>query len=179
MILLINFLCAVSVQARSVSEQHPAAISCEQITLAKPGVGSAYQGTIKNEDYGFSAEVPAGLTGWSGVDQNAPFHGFTIFLNSQANACINFELHMRLDENDALKPLRSAKSLHLGDAQAWQSARSEKIKKVGMTNISTLFSFKRGKQIFDGNVILISPVSQLEGARRIYDKFIAKLVFSK
>lgn len=174
---LIVWLFSLSAQAGSISERQQQVISCEQVTLSKPGLGRAFQGNIKNDDYAFSVEIPAGLIGWDGVDQMAPFHGFTIFLDSQMNACINFEIHVRVDESDAPKLPRSSKSVHLGDAQAWQSIRNIKNKKMGIANASTLFSFRRGNQTFDGEVLLISPTSQLTNTKSVYHKLIATLAF--
>ncbi|MFZ6679102.1 hypothetical protein [Undibacterium sp. Tian12W] len=177
LILLINVLFVVNAQARPINERQPQVISCEQLTSSKPGLGRAFQGSITNDDYAFSAVIPAGLTGWDGVDQSASFHGFTIFLNSQISMCINFEIHRRIDEKDTPVPSWLSKSISLGDAQAWQSSRSQKNKKTGMTNVSTLFSFNRGNQIYDGEIILIAPTAEITGAKSIYDKFITTLVF--
>lgn len=87
-------------------------------TLSRPGVGSAFRGTVRNDDYAVSVQIPKGLVGWEGTDPPAPFHGFTIFLDPQMTACIVFEVHIRVDEDDTLKPHGSAASMHLGEASA-------------------------------------------------------------
>jgi hypothetical protein len=37
---------------------------CTDIVLTHPGLGPAYRGLVKNEDYDFTVNVPTGFTGW-------------------------------------------------------------------------------------------------------------------
>src|SRR5271169_3900545 len=81
--------------------QHPsdAAVStCEQETLARPGFGVSYKGTVRNDDYRFYANIPNGYVGW-GAAPNAPFHGFSIFINpkKKASSCIVFRIAIHID----------------------------------------------------------------------------------
>jgi hypothetical protein len=154
-------------------------IDCGQATMTKPGVGNAFQGVIANEDYAFTARVPSGLTGWGGVDREAPFHGFTIFLDSQMSACIYFELHTRVNEEDAPKLLHSEKKMRLGEARAWQSVLIGQVGNARLTNIRTSFTFKRRDRVDDGEVVLIAPASKLSEAKRTYAAFIRSLKFSQ
>lgn len=152
-------------------------LQCTEATKSKSGDGQAYRGTVTNEDYGFSAKIPEGLTAWGGVALEAPFHGFTIFLNSQGSACILFEVHIRVDQEDILHRPASATPIRLGKATAWQSVLSGHVATGGLTNVRTSFSFKQLDQVDDGEVLLIAPTSELTGAKRVYDAFIQSLRF--
>jgi len=68
-------------------------VTCDTISLARPGSGTSYIGSIDNSDYRFSAVIPNGLTAW-GAGPVAPFHGFVFFLNNKGSraSCINFEI---------------------------------------------------------------------------------------
>ena len=69
--------------------------TCSGVSLAGPGNGVPYKGTIRNSDYRFTARIPIGLTGW-GAGSSAPFTGFIVYLSNQEGraACINFEIHV-------------------------------------------------------------------------------------
>ena len=84
---------------------------CEEATRARPQTSVAYTGQVDNDDYKLSLRVPDGLKGWGGVAPNAPFHGFTIFLDSEPDACVLFEVHLRVDPTDAPEHPAS-RSLH-------------------------------------------------------------------
>ena len=154
-------------------------IDCGQATAVQPEVGNAFRGVVANEDYGLSARIPSGLTGWGGVAKDAPFHGFTIFLDSQKKACIDFQIHIRVDDDDAPKRSLHATSMRLGKARAWQSIREGRVADESVTNIRTSFSFKQPNQVDDGEVLLIVPTSRLPEAKRTYDAFIRSLKFSR
>src|SRR4051794_34683091 len=96
MVFVYAILSVLSVAVSNAADYRAAARSCEQTGISMPGIGHPFTGTIHNEDYDFSATVPAGLTGWSGVAESSPFHGFTIYLDATRQSCIVFEIHVRI-----------------------------------------------------------------------------------
>ena len=140
--------------------QTPKVVTCSQATLTKPEVGVAYRGAVTNDDYKFFATVPEGYIGWGGVAANAPFHGFTIFLDHSLRSCILFEVHMRVDDADGPLRLSSAKPLSLGQARAWQTSSVAIAKGGQIMNLKTIFTFDHDGQIYDGQITLVSPVSE-------------------
>ena len=94
---LIVLLIAVSFTKAAycqVSVHRSKVVNCAQATRTRPQIGNVFRGSVSNDDYAFSARIPNGLTGWGGVYKDAPFHGFTIFLDSNMEACIVFEVHL-------------------------------------------------------------------------------------
>jgi hypothetical protein len=168
-----------STHAHAERPGHSKVSDCGMATFSRPGVGSAFSGTVRNDDYAFSVQIPNGLVGWAGVDPPAPFHGFTIFLDPQMTTCIVFEVHIRVDEDDTSKPRRSAALMRLGEASAWQAIREGRVADADMTNISTVFSFEQSDQIDDGEVLLIAPTAKLPTAKRVYETFMRSLVFGR
>jgi hypothetical protein len=165
--------------ARPASARPLTVTNCSRVTTTRPGVGNVFRGVVANDDYGFVARIPRGLKGWGGVAQDAPFHGFTIFLNPQMSACILFEVHVRVDEEDAPRHPHSASPMWFGKARAWQSIHDGEVESERLTNISTSFSFKRPAQIDDGEVLLIAPTSMLPEVKRRYDAFVRSLKFRR
>lgn len=153
--------------------------NCSEVASVKAGEGRAFRGSIKNSDYSFVAKIPKGFTGWDGADRDAPFHGFVIFFDRNMTACINFEIHIRVDQADAPKLPPDGKSIKLGAASAWRIMRRGKIGKERVTNVSTMFSFENLGQISDGEIILISPTDNLDHLRTYYDDFLYSLKFYK
>jgi hypothetical protein len=147
-------------------------------------VGAAYRGEVAIDDYKFAAHIPEGMIGWGGVASGAPFHGFTIFLGSAMQSCILFEIHVRVNhvsvnEDEAPLRLESAKTFSLGEAKAWQTSTSAMVGTGRLTNVKTLFSFKQGDQIADGEVLLVSPSAELEKTRPIYEAFLRSIRFGQ
>jgi hypothetical protein len=139
----------------------------------RPHIGIAYRGEVSSDDYRFSAHIPDGLTGWGGVGQGAPFHGFTIFLDSKMESCIEFEVHLRVDQADAPGHSLVATPLQLGTAQAWRIVREG----LNVTNITTSFSSKHLSRVDDGEIVLIAPTARLHEAKRAYDAFLDSVKF--
>jgi hypothetical protein len=165
-------------QARqSASDSESRVKSCEKATFAKPGLGRPYKGTVRNSDYDFRASIPPNLTAWSGVADEAPFHGFAVFLDATEQSCILFEVHIRVDENAVVEPPVAAKRLALGKAIGWQKTISGVINGTGFVNTTTTFSFVQADQTDDGEIILVAPLSQAGGLAKIYDEFVHNLDF--
>jgi hypothetical protein len=174
--LLALALAAVTAPRQSGTPGSPV-FDCVHATLTRPGTGHRFTGTIANADYALSAHVPDGLTAWSGVAEEAPFHGFSIALDSHERACIVFEVHLRVAVTDAPARASSAIRIGLGRAQGWQSIRSGRVAGVQMTNVSTVFSFSRGTRTDNGEVLLIVPTADLGKAGPVYDAFIRSIRF--
>jgi hypothetical protein len=151
-------------------------VSCAQATETRPHTGNAYRRSVSNEDYAFSARIPDGLIGWRGVAQDAPFHGFAIFLDSRMEACIIFEVHIRVDD-DTARSSSSTTSVQLGKAQGLQWINEGRISNSDVSNIHLLFSFRQPDQTDDGEVLLITPTSRLKATKAIYDAFVRSIKF--
>lgn len=143
----------------------PKVNNCNQSTVFGPDFGQPYIGKIYNEDYNFSVSVPKDLTGWSGVSESAPFHGFTIFLGNERRSCIVFEVHVRVDYEDA--PQYPPFLLSLGDAKGWKSELHGNVDDVDIINMQTIFSYVGDEFTADGSVKFIAP----HGDRKKYEHF--------
>jgi len=152
-------------------------ITCAQATETQPYAGTRFEGYVSNSDYRFSALIPRGLTGWTGVAERAPFHGFSIFLDDRMNACIVFEIHVRVNEEDSPKKPASAVPVTLGSARGWQSVTQGTIGDANILNIRTDFSHRQGDQIDDGEIVLITPLAEAGEAKAVYKEFIQSLEF--
>jgi len=176
--LLIALSFAITAYCQS-SKRLSEVIGCDQQTYTQPGVGYAFRGYVADEGYAFSVRIPDKLTGWGGVAPGAPFHGFTIFLDAQRRACIYFEVHIRVDEEDAPRSAANSMVIHLGRAEGWQTIRRGIVGKVSITNVTTIFSFRRPNRTDDGKVLLITPTANLRRAKARYDEFIRSLKFGE
>jgi hypothetical protein len=157
----------------------PATVAaCSEATRARSGVGVRYTGVVQNDDYRFSVKIPNGLTGWGGIAPDAPFHGFLIPLDSVTDGCIVFEIHLRVDEVAATKNMAGGKTLTLGTARAWQTQEEGVVRGVAITNIRTVFSSVNPNRVDDGEILLITPASQIERAAKLYKAFLRSLRFS-
>lgn len=154
-------------------------VDCAQATKTRPHVGVAYTGRVTNEDFGLSLRVPSGLTAWGGVAPDAPFHGFTFFLDSATNSCIVVEVHLRVDEEDTPSRPPGSPRLQFGGAEGWQITERGTVHGVSITNVRTEFTFTRPSRTDDGEILLVSPTLKLSGAKRIYDDFLRSLSFSR
>jgi hypothetical protein len=156
------------------TNEPPKVQRCDRATYARPSMGRSFTGHIANDDYAFALNIPAELTAWDGASEEAPFHGFVLFLDPRLRACIIFEIHIRVNEDSAPKRAASAIPRRLGEAKAWQDIRTD----GQLANVSTIFSFKQVDQIDDGEVLLISPESERSRVQGIYDAFVHSLTFS-
>jgi len=175
----ILFLGVIGARAQTVAPPASVVMTCQQVTTTRPDVGVAYKGQVAIDDYKFAARIPSGLIGWGGVASDAPFHGFTIFLGPGVQSCILFEVHVRVNEDEAPLRLDSAKTFSLGEAKAWQTSTSSTVGTARLTNVKTSFSFKHGNQITDGEVLLISPSAELGKTRPIYEAFLRSIKFGQ
>jgi hypothetical protein len=94
-------------------------------------------------------------------------------------ACIVFEVHIRVDEEDAPKRPAGATPIRLGSAEGWQSIRGDGGPNAGVTNVRALFSFNRSNVVEDGEILLIAPSTHLVKARAAYDAFLNSMKFGQ
>jgi len=149
--------------------------TCASISLARPGFGTSYRGTVRNDDYKLSLAIPEGLTGW-GADPVAPFHSFTIFLSQDGDqsSCIVFEIHLRVDRDERADGLRGAR-IRLGNFVGRQEESAGTINGAEVTNVRIRFSVSRAQEVDDGDVWLVTPTKDLEKSRAIFDRFLSQV----
>jgi hypothetical protein len=180
-ILTFIVLCSISSGGSGANKQDASnpIRSCAKAVLTRPGIGPKYRGLLTNSDYRFTADIPAPLTGWGGVADEAPFHGFTIFLDKSARACIIFEIHIRVDgAYPAYRKPQSSSPISLGNATAWQIRSSGTVNDTQIENIITTFSNRqRNSEIDDGSVELITPASHARDSEQTYLQFLQHLRF--
>jgi hypothetical protein len=151
--------------------------TCRQASNVQRNVGVAYTGTINNDDYHISVQVPPRLSGWGGVATSAPFHGFVVFLDSAEQACVVFEIHLRVDDGDAAIRPEAAKAVLMEGAHAWQVRTAGPLGGVTMSNVRTVFTWRHGPQAYDGTVLLVTPVSHEGPSGRVYSTLLRSLTF--
>jgi len=143
--------------------------TCDAIRTPPRESGVRYEGTIRNDDYRFSAQVPSHFTGW-GAASGAPFHGFTIYLPNdtqtinEALSCIDFSIaiHVSLPEDEKQKP---------HPAKSAPRERTTKIKGNGWTGVETTTRGLRHGASFDNTDITFSipRTTPVEGREPIHD----------
>jgi len=154
---------------------------CGSITNAQPGTGVAYKGTVRNSDYGLSARIPSGQTGW-GAAPEAPFHGFAIFLADQPKNCIIFEIHLRIDTDGrkSVSSAPSAKRIRLGNRNGWEERASSLIDGVEWTSVRVRFSMhhlRSASDIDDGSITLVTRTQDLDKYMLIFKEFLSHIRF--
>ena len=182
MIKAIPFVLGFSVAsliATAATAQAQAVLTCEQLVTTRAGVGQAYRGAFRNDDYKVSARIPTGLVGWGGVANSAPFHGFTIFLNHEQTSCIVFEIHIRVIDQERLGPPPTAERLKLGRAKGWQFKSRGIAGTLELLNVETAFTSKLSDQVDDGTILLVTPLPGSAKAEEIYSRFVRSVAIGK
>jgi hypothetical protein len=152
--------------------------TCDTITLARPGQGVSYRGSVHNSAYRFSATIPAGLKAW-GAGRGAPFHGFVIYLNG--TGCINFQIHVHIDlpeQSNVPSPTQAGEvSTAVGNKVGTRIVRKGLIGGKEFDNIFVYLSLQRDGQKDDVELTLITPAKYREPSERIFADFISHLRF--
>lgn len=180
--LIIALLSLAAPPVLRVQESGNAAVSrCEQETLARPGFGASYKGKVRNDDYGFSATIPDGYVGW-GAAPNAPFHGFSIFINprKKAGSCIVFRIALHLDlDGDELPPDRKElKPITVGDRAATRTSSVGSAGGMIYENVHVGLRVPHKKDdLHDIEIVLVTPKSDALRNRAVLDRFIASFRF--
>jgi hypothetical protein len=153
--------------------------TCAEISLARPGFGESYRGSMRIDDYKLSLAIPAGLTGW-GADPVAPFHGFTIFLPSDDDqpSCIMFEIYLRVDLGQREATPRGTRVM-IGAVPAWKEEATGTINGTDFTNLTVRLSVAHGQEVDDGTVRLVTPTKGIGRQRSVFDGFLAQLKFDR
>ena len=173
-----------SVPSLLLSEQvvDEAATTCEKVSLARPGMGVSYKGTVRNSDYRFSATVPDGLEGW-GAGGNAPFHGFAFYPRyaSDATICVVFSIQMHVDlpEDRAASAQRSAAMRHVrvGNRTGLKASTSGSVKGTSYENETVSLELPRRGYHNDVVITLVTPTSEREQAESVFARFLASFHF--
>jgi hypothetical protein len=84
-----------------------------------------------------------------------------------------------VNEDEAPLRLDMAKTFLLGEAKAWQISTSAAVGTTRLANVKTSFSFKQGSQIADGEVLLVSPSTELGKTKPIYEAFLRSIKFGR
>lgn len=162
---------------------NPGISTCEQQTLAQPGIGVSYKGTVRNDDYRFSATIPDGLLGW-GAAPNAPFHGFSIFINpeSRGRSCIVFRIGIHVDlEEDKAAPERQGLRLERITVGGRSATRRSSVGSASGTiyeNVNVWLQVPHKKDdTHDVEIVLVTPKDDAVRARAIFDRFLASFRF--
>jgi hypothetical protein len=159
---------------------NPTARTCGEITLAHPGMGVAYKGTVKNSDYRFSAMIPDGLVGW-GAAPSAPFHGFTIFLGSGQTSCIVFEIHLRVnvpeDRDGGRPPRKGGRRIGVGNRQGTETVETGSATGSVLQNVNVTLELPRDDYTNDASITLVTLQSDAARNKHVFDRFLASFHF--
>jgi hypothetical protein len=163
-------------EAQSVGSSTVQVKVCGSLTLARPGFGVAYRGTVRNSDYRLGITIPENLTGW-GAAPDAPFHGFVIFPPGEPRSCIGFDIQHRVnEEQDAEAPCPGTETM-LGNRHAWMQETTGVVDGVEWTNITVRFSVRNGDHIDDGALWMASPTKELAENKPTFQKLISQIRF--
>jgi len=154
-------------------------VPCTSVSLASPGRGVSYRGTVRNDDYGLTLVVPPNLTGWGAADV-APFHGFTIFLpeRGRLRACLVFEIHLRVALGDhATERESGGHEVQVGNIKGLRWERTGPLDGVPFKNVMVEFSVGRGEEVYDGQVWLVTPLEAVEKNEAVLSAFLSPMRF--
>jgi hypothetical protein len=151
--------------------------SCSSFFNGSAGSGVAYRHHILNDDYHMSVVVPQGETGWSGVADDAPFHGFAVFPVGTRSSCIILVVGWRVDDDE--KPSRPPGSTDakIRGTQAWSEQREGTIEHQNMMNEIVSFSAPVRTTFADGQVIMVASADEAPKVRKIYQRVLESLSF--
>lgn len=153
--------------------------SCAGFVNGSAGSGVAYRHHILNDDYHMSIVAPKGETGWSGVADDAPFHGFAIFPAGARSSCIILFVGWRVDDDK--KPVRPPGStdVKIRGTQAWSEHLEGVVEHQKMVNEIVSFSAPVRTTFADGQVIMVAPADEAPKVRKIYQQVLESLSFKK
>ncbi len=163
--------------------REPSISTCDLETLAQPGIGVSYIGTVHNDDYRFSATIPDGLVGW-GAAPNAPFHGFSIFINPEAKvrSCIVFRvaIHVDLERDKAARAREDSRfeRITVGGRPATRTSSVGTARGTVYENVNVWLQVPHKKDdTHDVEIVLVTPKDDSARIRAIFDRFIASFRF--
>jgi len=155
--------------------------TCATISFARAGYGVSYEGVIANSDYGFSVTIPSGLIAW-GAAPSAPFHGFTIFLDSSGTreSCLDFAIEnvFEADESVAEGPQdRNATRVKVGNQNGAKFVDKGVIDGVHLDNVTVHVEIPRPGRKVSVTITLITPREQSRMAERVLESFLRSFRF--
>jgi hypothetical protein len=170
-------LVAASTLSPAWGSENQSVKTCKDITAGFSGSGVAYRGRVVNDDYNMSVVIPTGESGWGGVADNAPFHGFDVFPVGSRASCIIIEVGWRVDEDE--KPVRPPGStmVNVVGTQAWSEHHEGTVRRRRMVNETVSFSAPVRTTFADGQVIMVAPVDEAPKVRKIYQQILKSLSF--
>jgi len=176
-----NFLLAMVLGSLGLAgPPSPNIFTCSMISLARPGNGVEYKGEVRNGDYLFSASVPPGLVGW-GAGDNAPFHGFTVFLGDrpESNSCIVFRIGMRVElAGDVVSPAASRNlKMRIGNRMGVRTRSVGLSHGIEFENIDVNLELPRKGYVNDVWITLVTPVHGASKNEVVLGKFLASFKF--
>jgi hypothetical protein len=158
-------------------------VTCDQVSLARPGHGAAYRGTVKNSDYGLSAAIPREFTGW-GAAIGAPFHGFIIYLDNHQGAqaaCIDFRvaLHVELPEDlPGPLPQRSkSANVRVGNLTGRETSDRGSVNGTQLVNETITVQRERSDGTDDVTITFVSPTAETGRTKPTFERFLSHLRF--
>lgn len=153
--------------------------SCASLSLAIPGRGAAYRGSLQNDDYGLTMVLPSGLTGWGAADI-APFHGFTVFLpdGGKVGACLIFEIHRHVEFGGSVAKQRvQGQAAKVGNIESSRRERTGRLDGVALRNVLVEFSASHGSARYDGQVWLVTPMNMVARNEAVLSAFLSQIHF--
>jgi hypothetical protein len=154
---------------------------CATISLASAGYGVSYQGLIANSDYGFSMTIPKGLMGW-GAAPNAPFHGFTVFLDSLGTkqSCIDFAVENVFDVDDSVGEAaknHSATRIKVGNRTGTRFVSRGVIDGVRIENVTVHVELPRRGRRVSVTLILVTPTEEKRTTEQVFEQCLGSFQF--
>ena len=154
--------------------------NCQDVSRARPGLGTAFRGHVDNPNYGFSADIPAGLTGW-GAGPGAPFHGFMIYLNQ--NTCIDFEVGIEVElpqDSDRDRPAKKPDAnerIKVGNRVGTRITETGAVNGTVFENVAITLNISHPGRTDYVYITLVAPVARKATANRKLQEFIDSLKF--
>jgi hypothetical protein len=162
--------------------------TCDTLRTRPRGFDVRYEGTIRNDDYRFTAAIPSQLVGW-GADGDAPFHGFMIYLSNDGDlqSCIVFSIAVHVDLFDDERKSRSRVKKIKGHGWTGVETTTRGLSHgISFDTIDVTFSksrvipVKEGKPIYgidDVGVTLVTPTEDRQRTEAIFRQFLSELSF--
>jgi hypothetical protein len=150
------------------------------------GIGVAYKGTVRNDDYRFEATIPDGLVGWGGVAPNAPFHGFAIFPDPRETSCILFGIQIRVelpDDNGTFHKsgrraeLVKAERTKVGNRVGRQIVKTGSAAGAEFENVIVFLELPRDGYTNDAVFTLVTPKDKVAESRLVFARFLSSFHF--
>lgn len=176
-------LITVAVVLEAQAQNDSSVLTCSNITLAEPPRGVEYRGVVKNSDYRFSVRIPSGLAGW-GAAPGAPFHGFSVFLNSAKtparSSCIHVlvEQEVFLDEDSRrVAPGVLSRTVRIGNRQGSERTVVGLVQGIMVENRRVSLELSRQAYTNFLSVTLVTPSDERSRTEAIFRSFIASFNF--